>query len=154
VALDVERLHLAPQPVASIVIPSIGPAAVGAALGGALPEVFGHLQALGVAPVGPPFARYHPGEAGTFDLEAGLPVAGGVAGRGVVRSGELPGGEAITVIHVGPYERLDEGIARLAAWRAEHGRAAGGAHWAIFLDDPTEVPPDRVRTRLVEPLAR
>ena len=56
---DVELLHLAPQPTAVVVIAGIRPAAVGAALAGALPDVFSHLTASGLAMIGPPFSRSH-----------------------------------------------------------------------------------------------
>jgi effector-binding domain-containing protein len=147
--------QLEPQPVASIVIPGIGRNAAGAALHGALPDVFSHLQANGIAPVGPPFARFHGGDDGTFDLEAGLPIPPGTAlpETDTVKARTLPGGEAATTIHTGPYDQLPEALRALAEWKVANGRVAGGPYWESYLDDPSTLPADQVRTELVEPLA-
>jgi effector-binding domain-containing protein len=147
--------QLDPQPVASIVIPGIGSNAVGAALHGALPEVFSHLQANGIAPAGPPFARYHGGAGDTLDLEVGIPVPPGatVPETDEVKARTLPGGEAVTTIHTGPYDELPEALRALAEWKVANGRVAGGLYWESYLDDPSTVPRDQVRTELFEPLA-
>ena len=157
-AYDIEVLRLDPQPVASIVVPGIGAEAVGAALHGTLPDIFSHLQASGVAMVGAPFARYHQASAAAdgeerFDLEAGIPVGGSFAETDTIKARELPGGEAIAVVHVGAYDRLPEAVAALAAWRDANGRDAAGAYWEIYVDDPSTTPVDRLQTRIVEPLA-
>lgn len=146
--------QLEPQPVASIVIPGIGANAVGAALHGALPDVFSHLQAGGVGMAGAPFARYHGDGGDTFDLEAGIPVAShSFPETDTIKARTLPGGEAVTTIHRGPYDTLAEAFRALAKWKAVNGRAAGGPYWESYLDDPSTVPADEVRTEIVEPLA-
>lgn len=152
-AYEFEVRQLAPQPVASIIIPGIQREGVGAALHGALPDVFSHLTANGVAMVGAPFARYHDGDDGTLDLEAGIPIAGNLAETDTIKARELPGGEAITTVHVGSYDRLHEAVAALAEWRLANGRVAGGPFWEIYVDDPTDRDPAEVRTEVVEPLA-
>lgn len=148
----VELLHLEAQPVASIVVPGIRAEAVGAALHGTLPDIFSHLQAHGVAMVGAPFARYHTADGTTFDLEAGIPVGSAFPETDTIRARQLPGGDAIATVHVGAYDRLPEAVAALASWRHAHGRTAAGAYWEVYVDDPSTVPPDEVRTQLVEPL--
>ena len=155
-AYEVEVLRLEPQRVASIVVPGIRADAVGAALQGTLPDVFSHLQAHGVAMVGAPFARYHSaasGEEGRYDLEAGIPVGGTFPETDTIKARELPGGEAIATVHTGSYDRLPEAVAALAEWRQANGRAAAGASWEIYVDDPSTTPADELQTRVVEPLA-
>ncbi len=152
-AYEFEVRQLAPQPVASIIIPGIQREGVGAALHGALPDVFSHLSANGVAMVAAPFARYHDGADGTVDLEAGIPVGGPFSETDTIKARELPGGEAITTVHVGSYDRLHEAVAALAEWRLANGRIAGGPFWEIYVDDPTERDSAKVRTEVVEPLA-
>ena len=151
-AYEIEVVSLAPQPVASIVVPGIRLEAVGAALHGTLPDVFSHLEANGVAMVGAPFARYHPADDETFDLEAGIPVGGTFPETDTIRARELPGGEAIATVHVGAYDRLPDALAALSAWREAHGRRPAGAYWEIYVDDPSTMPAEQVKTQLVEPL--
>jgi AraC family transcriptional regulator len=137
------------------VIPGIGRNAVGAALHGALPEVFSHLEAHGIEMAGPPFARYHGGEGDTFDVEVGIPVPAGatVPETDDIKARELPGGEAVTTVNTGSYDTLPEALRALAEWKVANGRVAGGPYWESYLDDPSTVPADQVRTELVEPLA-
>jgi effector-binding domain-containing protein len=153
VSSDVELVQLEEQPVASTVVPGIGPNAVAAALHGTLPDIFSHLQANRVAMVGPPFARYHAAAGGTFDLEAGIPVGGPFPETDAIRARRLPGGEAIVTVHVGSYDRLPEALAALVEWRHAHDRHAAGAFWEDYVDDPSTFHADQVRTQLVEPLA-
>ena len=152
-AYEIELVQLAPQPVASIIVPDIAAEAVGAALHGTLPDIFSHLQAGGVTMVGAPFTRSHGRGGDRFDLEAGIPVGGPFAETDTIKARELPGGEAIATVHVGSYDSLPDAVAALAAWREAHGRTARGPFWEVYEDDPSSTPPDQVRTRLVEPLA-
>ena len=150
---DIEVRRLDEQPVASTIIPGIGPDAVGAALHGALPDIFSHLDANGVPMVGAPFARYHGGSGDTLDLEIGIPVGGDFPETDDIRRRSLPGGEVIVAVHVGEYAKLREAVGALAEWRVANGRVAGGPYWEVYVDDPSTVPPDEVRTELFEPLA-
>ena len=152
---DIELRQLPEQPVASIVIPGINADGdgVGAALHGALPDVFSHLESAGVPMVGAPFARYHGGGGHTLDLEAGIPVGGEFAETDRIKRRTLPGGEVIVTVHVGAYDRLPEAIAALAEWRVANGRVAAGPYWEVYVDDPSTMPADEVRTELFEPLA-
>ena len=150
---DIEVRQLAEQPVASTTIPGISTDAVGAALHGALPDIFSHLESNGTPMIGAPVARYHGGRGDTLDLEIGIPVGGDFAETDTIRRGSLPGGDAIVAVHVGDYERLRDAIAALAEWRVANGRVAGGPYWEVYVDDPSTVPADQVRTELFEPLA-
>jgi effector-binding domain-containing protein len=157
VPYEIVAKQLEPQPVASIVIPGIGRNAAGAALHGALPEVFSHLEANGTPMAGPPFARFHDGdgEGDTFDIEVGIPVPPGTSlpETDDIKARTLPGGDAVSTIHTGPYEDLPHALRALAEWKVANGRAAGGPYWESYLDDPSTVPAAQVRTELVEPLA-
>lgn len=152
-AQEIEVRTLTPQAVASVTIPGIQTAAVDAAVGGALPDIYSHLEANGIEMVGHPFARFHGGDGDALDLEVGIPVGGPFPTTEVIRAGQLPGGEAIATVHVGPRDGLREALAALADWRVANARTAGGPYWEVYLDDPTQVAPEAQRTELVEPLA-
>lgn len=112
----------------------------------------------GHPPAGPPFARYFmtapPAEGEPVEFEAGFPVAGPITPAGEVEPGELPGGEAIATLHVGPYDAMQPAYAAIAAWMAGHGRAPGGPPWEVYLSDPQAEPdPATWRTEVVQPLA-
>ncbi len=110
--------------------------------------------AAGSSIVGPPFARYHMvGEAPTeFEVEAGFPVAvAGTAENGVETS-ELPGGPALVVTHIGPFDEIASAYEAVTEWLAEHGDETAGAPWEVYLTDPAQEPdPARWRTEIVQP---
>lgn len=102
-------------------------------------EVFDHLERIGVAPAGPPYARYDMHET-TFDIEAGAPVAHFVEPAGGLITSSLPGGRVARTMHRGTYDTLDKAYDALRAWIRERGGQPVGPHYEVYLTDPQEVP--------------
>jgi AraC family transcriptional regulator len=152
VTYAVEEIRLAPQTVATI-----RETTTLANVGAALAEVFGaiqeYLKEMGVAVTGPPFARFHKVESSVVDLEAGFPIAREVPRRWRIRCGDLPGGAAVAVWHVGPYETMGPAHAAVQSWLAERGRRPNGPAWEVYYTDPSGEPdPSKWRTQVVQPL--
>lgn len=138
-AYAVEVKELRPQAVATIRATTTQ-AEIGATLEQLLPEVWGYLERAGVQPGGPPFTRYHDYNPDRLEVEAGLPVPAPVAGEGRITAGELPGGRAAAVWHVGPYDRLSEAYEAVEAWTKDRGEEVAGPPWEVYWTDPGEVP--------------
>jgi effector-binding domain-containing protein len=150
-----------PQPVLSIRT-NVAVAELAQAQGARLGELWRSMRARGLAPMGPPFVRYHAfGETET-DVELGVPVRQEATGEGRIEAGALPGGAAIVTWHLGAHDGLGEAYGRLNAWLEEHGREPAGPAWEIYwwIDasgepDPSSWPdPTQWRTELVQPVAR
>jgi AraC family transcriptional regulator len=118
-----------------------------------LPTVWRAVQAQGLSPAGPPFARYHGMPAQTVDVETGFPVEGFVT-AGDVQSTVLPACRAAVAMHVGPYEGLAQTWEALMRWSVEQGLTrAGDDFWEVYLSDPGAEPdPSSWRTQLVQPV--
>lgn len=115
------------------------------------PELFEWLGSRGVAPGGPPFFKYD-----VIDMEreliveAGVPVAAGVAGDGDVLAGVLPPGRYVTVTHIGHPDELIDVTAELLAWASDRDLewdatdVAAGRQWGCRLEvmktNPAEQP--------------
>jgi effector-binding domain-containing protein len=148
-----------PQPVLSI-RRTVAVAQLAQAQGESLGELWRSMQARGLAPVGPPFVRYHTFDETETDLELGVPVGMGATGEGRIEAGALPGGAAIVTWHLGAHDRLAEAYGRLAAWLKENEREAAGPAWEVYwwIDasrepDPSSWPaPTDWRTELVQPV--
>jgi hypothetical protein len=65
----------------------------------------------------------------------------------------LKEGKCVQVLHVGPYDKECETIARMEACAKENGLAFRGLHHELYLSDPRRVPPERLRTILRHPVA-
>jgi len=102
------------------------------AQGERLSELWRFMRARGLAPLGPPFLRYHTfGETET-DVELGVPATQGATGDGRIAAGVLPGGPAIATWHLGAHDSLGDAYGRLEAWLEEHARAAAGPAWEVY----------------------
>ena len=112
-----------------------------------LPNIADRLGDMGVDPAGPPYARYHSYGPEEVDVEIGIPVdrplpnvrALAEAEEGEMAAGELPGGPAAIIVHLGSYDGLAQTYDLLHDWIHEQGRDEGPAPWESYVDDPTEV---------------
>jgi effector-binding domain-containing protein len=161
-ALDARIVQLAPQPTVAVRLqPAWETLDIGALFDHHIPQIARRLGALGLAPGGPPYARYHAFGPDGVDVELGFPVAAppyalpslAEVPPGDVGQTELPGGPAAVTTHVGGYEGLSATYDRLAAWIGAEGRAAAGGPWESYRDNPATVPADRLCTDICWPLA-
>lgn len=119
-------------------------------IAGLLRVVWEHIESLAGMPAGPPFTCYHRDEGDVVEIEAGIPLDRQIEGAVGVMSGVFPGGDAVSVFHVGPYEGLREASAALVAWAARNGRKRRGPIIQIYWTDPGAEPDEtRRRTEVV-----
>ena len=80
------------------------------------------LAARGQAPSGPAFLRYLVIDmAGELVVQAGVPVSVPVEGDGHVEPDELPAGDYLRTVHVGPYDGLEAATGALLAHAEREG---------------------------------
>jgi effector-binding domain-containing protein len=124
---------------------------IGAWLSETYREIATYLESVGMAPAGPPFARYTFHDAG-FDVEAGFPVAKPPQPHGRMTPSSLPAGPAAVTTYYGPYDKIEAAYEAINTWLTAHGHKADGPHWEIYFTDPQAEPdPARWRTDLVAP---
>lgn len=116
----------------------------------ALSVVMDEAMAHGWRIAGRPVARLHRGGS-TLDVEAGYPVAEPVEATGQVVPSQIPAGPAVTVLHVGAPDRLQETYAVAKEWMREHQLELADAPWESYLDPPGTARP---RTAVFLPCAR
>jgi len=119
-------------------------------------QVFGaikqYLREAGQFPIGAPYAAYFNMDMQDLDVESGFPVAAALPGKGDVQPGEIPAGRAASCVHVGPYDQFEQTYAALTAFVAGQGLEATGASYEFYTNNPTEVPPEELRTQILFPL--
>jgi effector-binding domain-containing protein len=111
-------------------------------------EILQHLERQGKFPAGPPFAHYYGMSADTFDIELGFPVSEDAEAGGGILSGPTPSGNAASCLYIGPYDEIESAYDALMKWVEENGLVLGGEAFEVYLDNPAETPPDRLRTRI------
>ena len=124
------------------------PAAIGTAIG----EVEAAMREAGVCLAGPPFARYLAFEP-RIRAEIGFPVQRPAPHVGRVFPGRLPGGRVASVVHIGPFDGLEQTYGLMHRWLAEMGLAPDGPIWEVYWSDPEAEPdPATWRTEIFAPL--
>jgi effector-binding domain-containing protein len=135
----VDRITLEPQP-AAVVSGSVPHDGIAQFLAGAFGEVVEVLSAQGLTPAGPPFGRYVMTDDG-WDIEAGFPSSGDVSEAGRVHGISLPGGPALVVLHLGPYEDVAAAYHAAEEWMAENDWTPTGIPWEAYIDEPDVAQP-------------
>ncbi len=148
----IEVVELEPQH-AAVLRSVVAPADFAEFIADALAGVSDTLARAGIAPAGPPFARYFGSGPDGLDVGVGLSIATPYLGRGPIVSSELPAGPAATATHIGPYDGLDAAWSALKAGIDALGRRRADDPWEIYFVGPgSGVEPDEWRTELVWPL--
>ena len=121
---------------------------VGEFLGRAYQRLFGALDAAGVAPVGPPIARYRVDET-AFHVTAGVPFEGEFSPSEPLEVDPIAATTIATTIHRGSYEGLQEAFHAVIEWIAANGFQISGDPWECYLDGPEVAEP---RTQVCFPV--
>ena len=117
---NIETVDLEPQP-AMVVRRKVAITEFAEALNDIFPRVFQHITGAGQQPTGMPFMRYFSMDGVACDIAAGMPVSEAIPGAGDIEPHLLPGGKALTALHVGAYEGVG------SVWGP--GDAAGPRAW-------------------------
>ena len=106
------------------------------------------MEEQGIARSGQPLAITR-AAAGRWRVDAAFPaVVGNLEPLPPVRAGYSPSGQAVEVLHRGPYEKIAPVYAKIAIWLAVHGLREGGVSWEQYLSDPLVTPAEERETRV------
>ena len=121
--------------------------------GEVFPKVMAWLQAKNITPASAPMSMWcaMDMETGIADTHAGCFVEGPVDGDGDITPGVASGGDVLKLVHRGSYQTMGQSWGRIFAHAKELGRQPGPG-WEIYIDDPSEVEPDAVRTEIYLPV--
>ncbi len=124
-------------------------------------RLYGWVSERGLKPAGMPSAVYltmpetPEGEA-VWELWA--PLGGHVPEAGADESGiaitRVAGREALSTMHIGPYESMPATYEAAMQWMATHGYEMDGPPMERYYSDPDKVPPEEYRTEVLLPVRR
>lgn len=116
-------------------------------------ELTGYVKEKGIVCSGPPFALYRNMDMEALEVELGFPVSAPAEGRGRIEAGTIPGGKAVSALHIGPYSELERSYRKVMDYIAEQKLEVTPWMYESYLDDPAETPPGELKTEIVFPLA-
>lgn len=149
--VQIEEVELAAQP-AMVVRRTVDVMRMGEAFADIFPRVAQYIIGSGQEPTGMPFARYFHMDGTQCQLAAGMPVSAALPDSGDIEAHELPAGQALTALHVGPYEGVGTVWQQVWARAREMGSDAQFGGWDVYANDPGEVPEEKLETRIYLPL--
>lgn len=121
---------------------------VGEFLSGAYQQLFGALGSAGIAPAGPPIARYHVDEV-AFHVTAGVPFSGELSAAAPMVVTAIGPTTIATTIHQGSYDGLPAAFHAVIEWVRENGYRITADPWECYLDGPEVAQP---RTKVCFPV--
>lgn len=106
------------------------------------------VKAAQVKDAGRHVAVYRDAGDGFLDVEVGVEVGTAFPGRDEVVGSVTPAGDAATVIHLGPYQKLGEAHQAIRQWCAAQVRSLAGPCWEIYGHwmDEWNNDPSKIRT--------
>jgi len=121
---------------ALVIAAEVTPEEIAAKLNEILPRVFDYASVFGNIMAGAPFTRYLGCTAtGLFRIEAGFPTLDPLPSGDEIQSIVLDGGEAISLVHTGPYDRLPISHLILDQWFESTHRQPAGPRVESYLAD-------------------
>lgn len=121
-------------------------------LGKAYGAIIGYLNEIGEKPLGTAFAAYYNMDMADLDVEMGFPVAKPIAGKGDIKSGEIPAGKQVSCMYKGPYNQVEPVYKAMMQWMNENGHIPTGVAYEFYYNSPMEVPESELLTKIVFPL--
>ncbi len=113
-----------------------------------------HLETLGEHPSGAPYVAYYNMDMTDLDVEIGMPTALQLPEGQGIDSGQMAEGTYVTTIHTGPYDQLKTAYDHLMAYMESEGFRPSGPAYEIYLNDPGELPPDQLQTKVLFPVVK
>ena len=118
-------------------------------LGRVYTSIAQYLGELGEQPSGPPFAAYYNMDMQNLDIEVGFPVSKKYPGKDDIRASEIPKGKVATCLYTGLYSEMEPVYAELAKFVVDKGYESTGIVYEMYLDDPQNTPPEKLRTQIM-----
>ena len=136
-----------------IVNESVPPAGIGKAYADAFGQIGKFMAKNKLHQTGAPLGIEGVMTAGNYTFDAALPVdRSDVAGSEGIRAAQSYAGKALKTIHVGAYENLPLTQEKLRAYLAAHGYVQKGPLIFWYVDDPSTVLIEKVRTEIYAPI--
>ena len=97
-----------------------------------------------------------PGEVPEAELKwrIGMPIGADVTPQEPLRKDEFAYPKVASCLHVGPYDKVGEAYQKIGAYLERNGWKAAGPPVEFYLNDPGQVPPEKLETEILIPVEK
>jgi len=121
-------------------------------LGESYKRIMQYLGELGELATGAPFVAYYNLDMQNLDIEIGFPVAKKLPNKDNIEESEIPSGKFASYLHIGSYSEIEPAYNELTQWIQQNGYEPTGVAYEFYLNDPSETPPEELKTQIMFPL--
>jgi effector-binding domain-containing protein len=122
-------------------------------MGAMFEQLSNYMQERGVKPTGPALSLYYTEPGPDWEIAVAVPVSEDATGKDPVELTKLPGGNMLSTIHEGPYEKLGETWEAFSSWVKNSEHKLSGPTMEVYLEcPPQESDPDKFQTELLWPI--
>ncbi len=126
--------------------------------GKAMGELYYCIMQRQIKPIGAPMGIYYNSPAETkpesLKYDVCIPVSPDSKGDKLVAVKTLAGGEVASTVHVGAYDKLSQTYEKFGKWIVEQGYMISGPAREIYLNDPSVVANDSLKTEIQFPVMK
>ena len=133
--------------------------AIGAAFAESFAKITAFIAEHQLTAAGSPLSINHEWneEAGTYVFDPAIPLAaapaeGSFDADGEVKVGATWQGQALKIVHTGPYDGLPQTYEMSEAYIAAYGLKVAGPPWETWINDPSSTPAEELITEIYFPL--
>lgn len=89
-----------------------------------------------------------------WNIEMGFEKSTPINGNGEIKTQIIPAGKYLKTLHTGPYQKVGITYKKLYAFAKDKHLNLGNASYEYYLNDPREVPKDKLETEILVPIAQ
>lgn len=143
----------APAPQPALAIRTRTPVtAIGEVMGQAFGKVYQYMLEIGAKPGECAFAAYYNMDMNDLDVDIGFVLAEPAPGRGEIHAMDIPGGQQVSCMYKGPYDQMEVAYTAMTEWMAANGYTPTGHAYEFYYNDPSQVPPSELQTKIMFPV--
>ena len=126
--------------------------AIGQVMGEKFGAVYQYLMEIGGKAGEAAYSAYYNMDMNDLDVDIGFLVTKPLPGRGDIHSGEIPAGKQVSLMFKGPYEKMEPAYHAINEWMAASHCVPTGVAYELYYNDPSQVSPDELLTKIVFPV--
>jgi len=127
-------------------------AAIGQVMGQAFGEVYQYIMETGAKVADAAYAAYYTMDPNDIEVDIGFVMAEATPGRGNVHADEIPAGKQVCCMYKGPYELMEPVYKAMSEWMNANNYIPTGVAYELYFNDPSQVPPSELLTKIIFPL--
>jgi effector-binding domain-containing protein len=111
-----------------------------------------YLGQIGEQSSGPPYVAYYNMDMDNLNIDIGIPVNKQIADNDEIKAKVIPEAKYASCLYIGPYSEMAPAYELLTKYVKEKGYESTGIAYELYLNDPSVVSQEELKTEILFPL--